>query len=95
MNITCGKERVMTFTLNWISVKNRLPELHEIVLVTGKYLHCARSYMYDKNKFKRDNARTRQDKYPVEIVWNEGCCCDVWDSGWEITHWMPLPEEPK
>ena len=76
----------------WISVKERLPALHEVVLVSkGHYFRLA-SLEREKNeaadigeyKVWREIDQYRlQDSFTGRLAWND------------ITHWMPLPAAPK
>lgn len=67
----------------WISVKDRLPELNKNVLVYGgtenhpcKYNEMTESYFY-----KMSNCGIIK--------------CAKEDMYWKVSHWMPLPEPPK
>lgn len=80
--------------MKWISVKERLPEIGTSVLVTdGKSDWFSISWRYDYNKFNRDKARIRKDKYPEKIVWNTGCCCAEFNES-SIHYWAEI-ESPK
>jgi len=63
----------------WISVRNRLPELNEYVLVCTelKWISVARMFSSD-------------DGCPYQWISEDSSYID---SRW-ITHWMPLPEPP-
>ena len=67
----------------WISVKDRLPETDEMVLViaSGK----------PKKNITLDRAYELAEYDP------EGWILDMWPEwmGAVITHWMPLPEPPE
>lgn len=70
----------------WISVKERLPELEEGVLVTdGEEVAIARRWFLDRD--------------PSGIHWSsyQPCSSPECDFGFNdgITHWMPLPPPPK
>ena len=69
--------------MEWISVKDRLPELDTWVLAYST-----------KNDLIACSFRTIGNHFP--IIWNllsSGCgCCDS-DLG-DVTHWMPLPDKP-
>ena len=73
--------------MNWISVKDRLPEkegwYHVAILDT-----------------KTGRARVEQDLYAIEIAKRhghpEGFCKDGrWDGREVVTHWRHFPEPPK
>lgn len=68
----------------WVSVKDRLPPMYHMVLITGKnsaggsFGVIKGSYDGDKGQWYRDDIGQYVD-YRGDIV----------------THWMPLPEPPK
>ena len=64
----------------WIPVTERLPE-HFGVFIVAIREPC-------KERVGKDCA----DFDPFEKTWLPSMC---WDKGYEITHWMPLPEPPK
>lgn len=68
--------------MNWISVKDRLPDNEKTVLI------------YDvRCRIIEIAYRVSTGNKELGIVWfypeNKGCTED------EVTHWMPLPEPPK
>jgi len=69
--------------MNWISVKDKVPNLNAFVLSTDGNLVSITSYEYNE--------------HIQEYYWNylsSGCgCCDK-DMP-NVTHWMPLPEPPQ
>lgn len=68
----------------WISVKDRLPNLDEAVLVLAEYLHIKTNYYEAWSLFKCESGET---------IW-----VDKYGDGHnltEVTHWMPLPTPPK
>lgn len=70
--------------VKWISVKDRLPNLDEAVLVHAEYLHIKTNYYEVWSLFRRHGG---------ELIW-----VDKYGDGHkltEVTHWMPLPEPPK
>lgn len=77
----------------WISVKDRLPEIDERVLVfgVGKYdcfigtTQIAITHMSDRNLI---NCHIKTQPYWI-APWQ------YFLTDYEITHWMPLPEPPK
>lgn len=67
---------------NWISVKDRLPELGDVVLIAGNgYVHCG---VYGSKYYANKWYEVNYDRYgdEEEIYYN-------------VTHWQPLPEPPK
>jgi hypothetical protein len=68
----------------WIKCSERLPKSDEIVLV---FTRDRETYVAIWNKIWRDS--DRHD-------WNIRCdCVDAeGNSGFEVTHWMPLPDPP-
>ena len=69
--------------MEWISVKDRLPELNTWVL----------AYDYKKELIVCSYTTTNDH---LGVLWNmlsSGCgCCDGDFEG--VTHWMPLPPKP-
>ena len=74
----------------WISVKERLPELYQNVLVHYCNQHCVEPHNYA--------VASRQDGLdefnPGENIWHVDSSPLELD-GSDVTHWMPLPELPK
>lgn len=70
--------------MEWISVKDRLPEQFQEVLCYSedKEYYVA---VYSKNTCIREPG--------YYYLWNSGHCCGRGKS--DATYWMPLPEEPK
>ena len=65
--------------MNWISVKNKLPEEYSAVLVTdGKEIFIGHYEMWSSKRGTQEFWRTEQE----ELI-------DF------ITHWMPLPSLPE
>lgn len=66
--------------MNWISVKERLPEEGVLVLtintVFAEYPEYKADYLVD---------------FGEEKVWAHR----LWDDHHKVSHWMPLPEPPK
>jgi len=65
--------------MEWISVKDRLPEDISLVLAFGENYHDAVFFAYSN----------KVDWFDPDIVHNSKI-----DKG-DVTHWMPLPEPPK
>jgi len=87
--------------MEWISVKERLPELEEKVLVSSKSsLFDYEQYMYIAelqdyiNSFTWWQLSETPDEHPLQIIKGE-CNCKLNDCGLnEVTHWMTLPLPP-
>ena len=78
----------------WISVKDRLPELNEIVLAVLNEPNKRLNYPYEEKTlllFRRGY------KYITgyEEKWERPFGAETRDYNDEVTHWMPLPEPPK
>lgn len=75
----------------WISVKDRLPEIADSYIVVVKYKYdWEKDYTYDT-----DVATYSFDGGYIDDCWNT---YNDWDEGQQyihVTHWMPLPEPPK
>jgi hypothetical protein len=77
---------------SWISVKDRLPELEQQVLVyaVGKidgFIGDAVYALCERYVFRFFNDSPGYETW--SIPW------DYFHTDYEITHWMPLPESPK
>lgn len=66
--------------LKWIPVTERLPEHFGVFIVAIRQPY--------KERVGKDCA----DFDPFAKTWLPSMC---WDKGYEVTHWMPLPEPPK
>lgn len=66
---------------SWISVKDRLPELGEEVLVYYHWINPP-----EKGSIGKDSMHIRD--ISMNPVWKK-------HPGGKVTHWMPLPEPPK
>ena len=64
----------------WIPVSERLPEHFGVFIVAIR------------EPFKERVGKDCADFDPFAKTWLPSMC---WDKGYEITHWMPLPEPPK
>ena len=76
--------------MDWIKVKNMLPDVHIPVLVTGKFRDGG---AYDEYSVPSVCRRM------MDGTWMSDECADTYNYEEEfdidITHWMPLPELPK
>ncbi len=71
--------------IEWISVKDRLPEFAEEVLVTDGKDYAVGNYRYDAKAWDSCN-----------FGWLENRNSDDCPPGIKtVTHWMPLPKLPK
>ena len=74
----------------WISVNDRLPEVDKSVIVFARgknnpIYKIAIASMSNKNVF--------DVRLETELYWREPW--QFFNTNYEITHWMPLPEPPK
>jgi hypothetical protein len=74
----------------WISVKERLPELYQNVLVHYNTLHCVEPHNYAV-AFRQNGL---DEIIPGKHIWHVDSSPLELD-GSDVTHWMPLPEPPK
>lgn len=87
VTIACVKDHI-----EWISVKGRLPEKYERVIVTDGKQVCLH---YKQSCWNWEDS-PGEDLYPINQVrycdgtWRN--CCDL--EG-KITHWAYMPEVPK
>ena len=68
----------------WISVKNRLPPIYQMVLITGKN-SAGGSFGVIKGSYDGHNYNWYRDDIGQYVN----------HRGETVTHWMPLPEPPK
>ena len=74
----------------WISVKERLPELYQNVLVHYYNPHCV-----EPHNFAVAYRQNGLDEFiPGKYIWHVDSSPLELD-GTDVTHWMPLPEPPK
>lgn len=78
----------------WISVKDRLPELNEIVLAVLNEPNKRLNYPYEEKillLFRRGH------NYITGFVekWERPFGAETINYNSEVTHWMPLPQPPK
>lgn len=74
----------------WITVKERLPELYQNVLVHYKTLHCVEPHNYAV-AFRQNGP---DESFPGKHIWHVDSSPLELD-GSDVTHWMPLPQPPK
>lgn len=89
--------------MEWISVKDRLPEKYgresDRVLINTKAGVVSAQYLFDK-KVWVDNANKLAWETPIGLRRSDGSvlwCCPptFYDESMGVTHWMPLPPAPK
>ena len=68
----------------WISVKDRLPDTRDWVLVIGEFVPEGGWFVPQIAEYFLDSWRLDVDE-----------CSSPEDRGIRVTHWMPLPEPPK
>lgn len=80
--------------MNWISVKDRLPEEERAVIAFGTKAFYEGKWIegkfIEKCIYRPEDAKDGWIKAPW--VFNSHCCDDCLD---EVTHWMPLPDKPE
>ena len=84
----------------WISVKDRVPDEEDDVLVLVREIE-----FYGKYKEKRKVYRWMYTGWRIDDEWATTYCHghktlkkeneETMDSVLEVTHWMPLPEPPE
>ena len=83
--------------MNWISVKDKLPELNQRVLAYGiKYFlwngeDIDDGFSIQLCPYKQYDTFDKR-KHTIEWVYNDHCCVEALR---DVTHWTPLPDEPK
>ncbi|UNK04755.1 DUF551 domain-containing protein [Psychrobacter raelei] len=70
---------------NWISVKDRLPDMHKRVLIKGDATYVA----------GRAPTSNQNDDWGIKGDWYWSIVSDFWIDAHMITHWQPLPEPPR
>jgi hypothetical protein len=78
---------------NWISVKDRLPDIEKNVLLILKTCNkdMAIGYLYCENVFLIQLPECQNE---CDFGDEECNCCNIFKSK-EVTYWMELPEPPK
>ena len=73
--------------MSWINIEERLPEYEQIVDLYGTWI--------GRDGTKRGMRITNVEYYPeMKNPWHPIDGEEI-DDGLEITHWMPLPKQPK
>lgn len=80
--------------MEWISVKDRIPNVEkEVILLTTLGIYIGIWY----SEFTKDDSGLytlkKETRLKGPMLLCE--CCDHFEKGVTITHWMPLPEPPK
>lgn len=70
---------------NWISVKDRLPDMHTRVLIKGDSTYVA----------GREPKNKHNDGWGIKGDWCWAIVNDVWIDAHMVTHWQALPEPPR
>jgi len=83
--------------MEWISVKDRLPEENQIVF--GITPQCTNNEIMVFEYQYIDGAIDENGNETSGWVWANcygdiTCFAPEWDDDYEVTHWMPLPESP-
>lgn len=73
----------------WISVKERLPELPDKQYCSVQVIAAANVNGELKSMCMTFCRTTVRKKVVERFEWHDRICV------WEVTHWMPLPEPPK
>lgn len=88
-NVDIDTNNIKTINANnlngWISVKERLPEEGEDVLVFGQYLNDIAKVLGVRSRYRGDQEWKYTWEGPDEWVYREN----------DVTHWMPLPKPPE
>lgn len=77
--------------MEWISVKDRLPDDGKYVLV-----YPAEDFHITVGYFERDNVHYYIESNGSKFYTDDGWETEIpWAQKGRVTHWMPLPEHPK
>ena len=77
--------------MNWISVKDRMPD-------GGRYLVLLRNSQHSAKKYSIEIATFYGGKFYLYVSYRDGANGDLMTVPYRIdnvTHWMPLPELPE
>jgi hypothetical protein len=82
--------------MEWISVKDKLPEEEMKVLVVRRLDDESDNLHIDiGNFFPTRTVYSGKGTYIENNIFSPEGCCESWDHDQElITHWMPMPESP-
>ena len=83
---------------DWISVDERLPEFEFGYCLAVRHYHSTPDSPHTCYSFftrDRDHARKYAKCYSRKIQGKLSVHFSVAESGFVVTHWMPLPEPPK
>lgn len=82
----------------WISVDDRLPDVDFGYFLTVRYYHQDPSLKSVQQSFyikDREYARGQRRFYSRKTQGKNSVHFDCAESGFVVSHWMPLPEPPK
>lgn len=82
----------------WISVNDRLPDVHSGYFLTARYYHSNKeTYSVQESFYIKDRAFARKVRkgYSRKLQGKNSVHFNSCEGGFIITHWMPLPEQPK
>jgi len=72
--------------INWVDIKDKLPEINEVVLIRHSYTFA----------FAHIDSIEKYEKGEDYVLWYEDClsywCSDTNFDGDEITYWAPISE---
>jgi hypothetical protein len=77
--------------MNWISVKDRLPDIDTPVLAFVNYNQRGKSDIPSKGMEIGELCEFLDDDYTISARWG---IWDYIDDEFEVLYWMPLPDAP-